>query len=378
MKILIDNNIIFSYSLFKKIGKVNLINSIDINAKNISGFDALIIKSSTNVNENLLKNSNIKFIGSATSGKDHVDVDWLKKNKINFDFAPGCNSVAVAEYVFSSMLYFAYRDKFSLLKKTVGIVGFGNIGKCLNKKLSAIGVKTILCDPILEEKNNIKLKSLNEIVQNSDIITLHVPLTYSGKYPTWHLINKKILLDLKDNCILINTSRGSVIDNNSLLNILKEGKPIRVVLDVWENEPLICSKLLSLIDIGTPHIAGHSLEGKIKGTISIFNSLCNFVGKKNKKYFISSFIDPYEIEYISMKGRIDQSKIYLLSLLSNNILYDDHELRKNFNKKNCFVNLRNSYRKRREWSSLFIKSNNILFSNLLNKIGFNSKFFKEK
>ncbi|MDQ1237624.1 MAG: 4-phosphoerythronate dehydrogenase [Wigglesworthia glossinidia] len=376
MNILIDKNLSFFLNWFEKLGITKLIDGRSIIKSKLKNIDILIIKSTTNITEDLIKNTQIKFIGSATSGIDHVDLISLKKKQINFHFSPGCNSISVAEYVLSSLLYLAERDKFFLIKKTVGIIGMGNIGTCLNKKLHALGIKTLLYDPFVKvDSCRYTWTSLDTLIKNSDILTLHVPLTTHGLYPTKHLIDEKILLKLPDNCILINTSRGSVIDNLALLNILRLGKPIKVVLDVWENEPLICLELLSRIDIGTPHIAGHSIEGKIRSILVIFNKLCKFLGKKIKLKPISLIFDEFyksDIDHISLFGKYTQSKIYLLSNLINNILYDDNQFRSYINKKNNFDKLREFYRHRREWSSIRVKTNNLYFSSVLKKIGFNS------
>lgn len=382
MNILIDKNFSFFLSWFKKLGITQLINGRKIIKSKLKDIDVLIIKSTTTINKKLLNNTKIKFIGSATSGIDHVDLMWLKKKQIHFHFSPGCNSIAVAEYVLSCLLYLSIRDKFLLIKKTVGIIGVGNIGKCLNEKLHALGIKTLLYDPFVKKSfYHNTCKSLDELIQNSDILTLHVPLTTYGLHPTKHLINEKILLRLPDNCILINTSRGAVIDNAALLNVIRLGKPIKVILDVWENEPKICLDLLSRVEIGTPHIAGHSLEGKIRGVITIFNKLCKFLGKKIKLHSLNSIINLFyrsEINHIALSGEYNQSKIYLLSLLTNNILYDDNQLKSCIYKKHNFDKLRSFYRNRREWSAINVKVDNAYFAHTLNKVGFNPIYDKNK
>ncbi|AFA41292.1 erythronate-4-phosphate dehydrogenase [Wigglesworthia glossinidia endosymbiont of Glossina morsitans morsitans (Yale colony)] len=381
MNILIDENLSFFLSWFKQLGIIQLMHGRKIIKSKLKDIDILIIKSTTTINKQLLNNTKIKFIGSVTSGIDHVDLMWLKKKQIHFHFSPGCNSIAVAEYVLSCLLHLSIRDKFLLIKKTVGIIGVGNIGKCLSKKLNALGIKTLLYDPFVKKIFDYNTWTpLDTLIQNADILTLHVPLTTHGLYPTKHLINEKILLKLPDNCILINTSRGAVVDNLALLNIMRLGKPIKVVLDVWENEPKICLDLLSRVDIGTPHIAGHSIEGKIRGVITIFNKLCKFLGKKIQLKSLNSILDFFyksDINRISLSGKCSQSKIYLLTLLTNNILYDDNQLKNYIHKKNNFDNLRSSYRNRREWSSINVKVDNAYFSQILKKIGFNAIYNKK-
>lgn len=231
----------------------------------------------TKVNKNLLEGSSIKFVGTATSGTDHIDLEYLRKKEIAFASAPGCNSQAVAEYIFSAIIHIAYKNKIKLSGKSIGIIGVGNIGSKINKIARKFGIKTIKNDPPLKRKSgNDTFKSLKDAL-SADIITFHVPLNMGGIDNTYHLLNKKNLNLLKPGTILLNASRGPVIDNIALKNHLLEKDNLYTVLDVWENEPAIDLELLNLVNIGTPHIAGYSFEGKVKGTVMIYKSLCDFL-----------------------------------------------------------------------------------------------------
>lgn len=276
LNIIVDENIVFAKEAFALFGNVTLLSGREINNSILKDADILIVRSITKVDKELLKNTPVKFVGTATIGTDHIDLEYLKKNKIAFADAKGCNAYSVAEYLVVSLLNLSVRFNFTLKEKSIGIVGVGNVGSKVAKFADALGMKVLLNDPPLQRAgNNNSFVSLDEIL-NADIITLHVPLNLSGIDRTYHLFDKKKLMELKDGTILINTSRGAVIKNQELLEII-DTKKLKVVLDVWENEPDINIDLLNKVIIGTPHIAGYSLEGKINGTKMIFDALADYL-----------------------------------------------------------------------------------------------------
>ena len=277
MKLVIDENIAFAREAFSRFGELLLINGREINNKILSNADVLIVRSVTNVDEQLLKNTNVKFVGTATIGTEHIDTNLLKENSISFADAKGCNADSVAEYVFTALLNVAVQKKISFRNKTIGIIGVGNIGSRVVKYAEAIGLKILKNDPPKERAGiGSDYVSFNEVL-SADIVTLHVPMNKSGIDKTFHLLDRSSLGKIKKGAILINTSRGAVIDNKALIKIISSKKS-DVVLDVWEGEPLINSDLLERVDIGTAHIAGYSLEGKVNGTKMIYDALCNFTG----------------------------------------------------------------------------------------------------
>ncbi|MCV2526079.1 MAG: 4-phosphoerythronate dehydrogenase [Candidatus Lightella neohaematopini] len=372
MKIVIDEEIPYGKLLFNLIGQVNLISSTKISSKILRNVDILIIRSVTQVNQKLLKNSKLKFIGSVTSGTDHINFSILKNMKIKLSVANGCNANAVAEYVFAAILYVAKINNFFLNDKVIGIIGVGNIGSCLYHKLNTYGVKTMLCDPFLEEKTNYNLVSLEKLITKSNIITLHTPLNKYGKYPTWHLINKDIIDIIPTNSIIINTARGSIIDNEFLLKAINNGKLIHIILDVWENEPNISIQLLDKVIIGTPHIAGYTLNSKIKGIIKVFSDCINFfnLNLDNSWYkLLPANVIKYNVNCTSLNDDI-------LRLLINtlyNIKNDDIKLRNTVKNFGNFNLLRKNYKYRDEWSTINITSNNIAILKKLFNIGFTIK-----
>ena len=281
LNIVIDENISLAEEAFSQFGNVKLYSGREITNDKLKNADALIVRSITKVNEELLKGTPVKFVGTATIGTDHIDKDYLKKNNIYFSDAAGCNSHAVAEYVFTSLFYLAKVKNISLKNKTIGVAGIGNIGSKVVKLAEAFGMKVLKNDPPLKRKTNSNdFVSLDEILK-ADIISFHVPLNKEGIDKTVHLLDENKLKQIKEDAILINASRGEVIDNSALLQLLKH-KRLNVILDVWENEPNVNTELLEKIDIATPHIAGYSLEGKVNGTKIIYNALCAYLNSDSE------------------------------------------------------------------------------------------------
>ena len=279
MKILVDENMPYARELFSRLGDVQAIPGRPVPADALTDADALMVRSVTRVNEALLAGKAIKFVGTATAGTDHVDQAWLQQAGIGFSAAPGCNAIAVVEYVFSSLLMLAERDGFALRDRTVGIVGVGNVGGRLQKRLEALGIKTLLCDPPRADRGDEgDFRSLEALVQEADVITFHTPLYKEGQYKTLHLADEALISRLKPGTILINACRGPVVDNAALLKRLEAGQPLSVVLDVWEPEPDLNVELLKRVDIGTAHIAGYTLEGKARGTTQVFEAYSAFIG----------------------------------------------------------------------------------------------------
>ena len=351
MKIIVDENIPFGREAFANFGEVELHNGREINPSICKNGDALIVRSITKVNEELLKNSSVKFVGTTTIGTDHIDQDYLNKNNIDFSSAAGCNSYSVTEYVFSALSYLADRYKLNLSKLSIGVVGYGNIGKKIVAIAETLGMHIVVNDPPLQRTTNERKFSTLEEALKCDIITLHVPLNKSGVDKTIHLLNEENISVIKENAILINSSRGPVVSNEILKKRLEAGKNIHTVLDVWETEPNYDSELLRLVNIGTPHIAGYSYEGKVNGTVMIYNALSKHLGvNPNWKPKLAEVVNN-RIESVG----IETKEELLLKVLdkSYNIIEDDTLLREGvdlpLNKKSeHFDGLRKKYKIRRE------------------------------
>ena len=251
-----------------------------ISAKILTNADALLVRSVTQVDRQLINGSSVKFIGTATAGVDHIDQDYLHSEGAAFSHAPGCNARAVVEYVIAALDILAERKSFNLLNRKVGIVGYGQVGRRLYEVFEQLGVEVCTYDPFVQattDSNNTvnHCLCLNDLIDQSDIICLHTPLTTEGPYPTHHLISTPQLEAMKQGTVLINAGRGPVIDGESLKNILRQRSDLTVALDVWEYEPDVDPELLDLVDIATPHIAGYSIDGKIRGTQMIYEAFCH-------------------------------------------------------------------------------------------------------
>lgn len=260
MKIVCDNKIPFLRGVFEPYADVDYLPGADICPASLVGADALVIRTRTRCDRALLKHSSIRAIATATIGYDHIDSEYCAQEGIVWSNVPGCNSGSVQQYILAALCLLAQKHGFCLKDKTLGIVGVGHVGSKVARAASALGMKTLLCDPPRKKAEGLEdFVSLEEIIQASDIISLHVPL----KNDTFHLLNPALLTSKQ---FIINSSRGEVLDNQALRRCLENKSLGGAVLDVWENEPHIDLELLRLCDIATPHIAGYSADGKAAGT----------------------------------------------------------------------------------------------------------------
>ena len=377
MKFVIDENIAFAKEAFSRFGELLLINGREINNKILSDTDVLIVRSITDVNEQLLKSTKIRFVGTATIGTEHIDINFLEKKNISFADAKGCNADSVAEYVFAALLNVAVKKNISLRNKTIGVIGVGNIGSRVVNYADALGLKVLKNDPPKEREGiGSNYVSLDEAL-SADIVTLHVPMNKSGTDKTFHLLDENKMRIIKESAILINTSRGAVIDNEALLKIMSS-KKLYVILDVWEGEPLINSDLLERVDIGTAHIAGYSLEGKVNGTKMIYDALCNFTGHQPDWEPELPAVEDSEIT-LPAQGSIEERLHFVFNKIYN-IESDNKRIKKIINMDivaggKYFDELRKTYPLRREFDSYTVTINiyEKEFVELLKRFRFNAK-----
>ena len=370
MKIIVDENIPFGREAFENFGEVKLFNGREIDSSNCKNVDALIVRSITKVNEELLNNSKVKFVGTTTIGTDHIDQNYLSKSNIDFSSAAGCNSYSVAEYVFSSLSIIVNNKNLNFNKLSIGVVGYGNIGKKVVSIAEALGMHVVVNDPPLQRTTNQRNFSTLEEALKCDIITFHVPLNKSGIDKTIHLLNEENINLIKEEAILINSSRGPVVSNEALKIELENRNNISTVFDVWETEPNYDSELLKLVSIGTPHIAGYSYEGKVNGTVMIYKALSKHLGvNPNWKPNLEEVVNN-KIESVG----IDTEENLLLKIFgkSYNIIEDDTLLREGLNlplnkRSEHFDRLRKKYKIRRELNNFEISLNSETkkFRNLL-------------
>jgi len=288
MNIVADENIPYVHELFDCFGSVKTLPGRHMTSNDLIEADALLVRSVTNVNEQLLKKSNVGFVGTCTIGTDHLDTQYLEQRGIDYSSAPGCNAQSVVQYVLTVLADCGKLDT----ALSVGIVGCGNVGRRLHASLKAIGFNCRVYDPFLTKANNPDICEWGALFA-SDILCLHAPLTQTGPHPSHHMFNIEVLQGLKENTFLLNAGRGGVIDNQALLKVMGERKDLQVVLDVWENEPDINLALLKQVKIGTPHIAGYSDEGRTNGALMIFKALLAFLAKNEASFDEAYFDEAY-------------------------------------------------------------------------------------
>ena len=278
MKIIADKAIPYVRQFFSTLGDVTLLDSSDITPASIRDADCLVVRSVTRVDRNLLSDSRIKCVASASSGTDHVVLDYLNSRSIPLFDAKGCNANAVAEYVLSCLFVLSEQYGIELEGKTVGIIGCGHVGARLRYLLNIVGLETRVYDPFIRDGNNCFIFRDLDSVLSSDVITLHVPLTTSGEYPSAQMVERNFLGRLKQDVIFINTARGGVVNEQDLVGFAREHQASRLVLDVWAGEPDINEELFRLATLATPHIAGYSARAKVNATRMVYEQVCKWLG----------------------------------------------------------------------------------------------------
>lgn len=329
MKIIVDKDIPYIKDRILR-GEVTYLPAAEITPESVRDADALIVRTRTHCDENLLGNSDVKFVATATIGTDHIDLPWCESKGIKVTNAPGCNAPGVAQYVLTSLFQLGFDPE----KDSLGIVGYGNVGQIVAKWAKQIGIKTLISDLPRREagRKDVEYLNLEEVLEKSDAVTLHVPLTDSGDYPTIGLIGEKELKLMKPGGVIVNSSRGGVVNEEALKKFLKSGV-LKGVTDVWINEPNIDKELLQFSEVATPHIAGYASEGKMRATSMSLKNL-------NEAFGI-----PVDLSGLECKEPKEMS-VSLRSLQeSYNPLIDTENLKNN---PDSFEKLRNNYHYRHE------------------------------
>ncbi len=348
MKIIADENLAFVDYFFAEFGQIEQKAGRTLTHIDVKDAQALLVRSVTAVNANLIENTALQFVGSATIGTDHLDIQALEKQHITWANAAGCNAQAVAEYVITALLHLEPNLLDQNQNFTLGIIGLGNVGSRLAKMAQLLNWNVIAYDPFVQQ-TQIQQVKLQQLLQQANAISIHVPLTQTGQYPTFHLINDVVLNQIPAETILINSARGAVVEEKALIVDIQKTKR-RVVLDVFEYEPEISLPLLDLLALATPHIAGYSLEGKARGTQMIYQAFCQKFTYVAHKQFESQLpiAQPYFKQDIKQALKTHLTQIY-------NIALDDQQLRacvKNGKvEQKAFDQLRKNYPLRREWSA---------------------------
>jgi erythronate-4-phosphate dehydrogenase len=327
MLIIADLKTAFAHKAFERLGEVRYLKTPEMTAAAIRDAEIIIVRSETKVGSDLLEGTAVRFVGTATIGFDHVDIDYLRKKGIGFASAPGSNANSVAEYVVAAMLEYAHRRSSRLAGKSIGIVGVGNVGSKVARNAEVLGMRVLLNDPPLASVTHDPRFLPLDALMDADFVTLHVPLTKEGPWPTFHLFDGRRIGQMKDRSVLINTARGAVVETRSLKAALLDGHLEGAVLDVWEDEPAIDGGLLGLVDIGTPHIAGFSLDGKINAGRMLFDAACRHFGVDAVWKEIQT-IPPPRNERLSVSDNMHAEEMLRLIIRQcYNILEDDSNLR---------------------------------------------------
>ncbi|MBI9020393.1 MAG: 4-phosphoerythronate dehydrogenase [Verrucomicrobia bacterium] len=283
MKTVVAETVMLGREAFETLGEVVVVPDREIGPQHLADADALIIRSKTKATADLLAGSPVRFVGTATAGFEHIDFQWLEKQQIGWCAAPGCNAASVADYITATLLHL----NIELEGKTIGIIGVGQVGSRIAKRAEALGLRVLLNDPPREarecssqEKNKpphaMEFQGLEKLLAQSDIVTLHVPLVAEKPWPTLRMADCRFFEKMKRGSVFINASRGRVLDSDALLHAKANGVISHAVLDVWDPEPNIRLDVLAAADIATAHIAGHSLEGKLNGTVQVYREACQF------------------------------------------------------------------------------------------------------
>lgn len=392
MKIVIDEKIPFIRGAFERWADVVYSPGSRIDARMVADADALIVRTRTKCNAALLEGSSVRIVASATIGFDHIDTGWLEAHGIKWANAPGCNSGSVMQYITSLLFFLARKHSLDLSTVTIGIVGVGNVGSKVERVARALGMRVLLNDPPRERREGgtkpdnsmgdvnqgsipgrvaggTKFHPLDKLLEESDLLTLHVPLTLEGEDKTFHLIDAERLSAMKRNAILINSSRGEVVDNPALRDALKGGLLRGAALDVWEGEPAADPELVDLADIATPHIAGYSVDGKANATVSSVRTVAAQLGLPMRDWLPAALPQPAH-PAIDLKGTGGAAPLDLVAqavLHTYPIEEDDRLFR---NGKENFEYLRDNYRIRREFGSYRVRTGNAEAALILSDLGF--------
>jgi len=356
MKIVVDENIPFAREAFATLGEVALIKGREATPETLRDCDLFACRSVTRIDAKLLDGSRVRFVGTATIGTDHVDTAYLARRGIAFASAPGSNANSVAEYIAAALLVLARRGGCELAGKTLGVIGVGNVGGCVVRKAEALGMRVLQNDPPRARATGDPRFLSLEALFDADFLTLHVPLTREGRDATYHLADAAFLQRMKPEATLLNTSRGAVADGAALGDALAEGRIADAVLDVWEGEPAVEPRLLSMVAIGTPHVAGYSFDGKVAATEMIYRAACQALGVE-PTWSAASIMPPPACPRLELQcsGRPDEDVLREAVAAVYDIEADDRALRElpdgPAERATFFDQLRKTYPERREFPS---------------------------
>ncbi|WP_127471150.1 4-phosphoerythronate dehydrogenase [Thiomicrorhabdus aquaedulcis] len=386
--IIIDDAVPYAQAMFGHLGNVITVPGKDITAHTVQNADALIVRSRTQVNAELLQHSQVQFVGSTVVGLDHIDQAWLTQNNITFYSAQGCNANSVAEFVINALFELAQHNHFDLSQKTLGIIGVGHVGSLLHQKAQALGMTCLLNDPPREralersrensrekaplnsaQSTHLEFVDLNTALK-ADIISFHTPLTLRGVDATYHLLNQQRLAHINPQQIIVNAARGGIIDETAWVNTPTQAN----IIDCWENEPHINPALYQTAYLATPHIAGHSFEAKLAGSTMVYNALCQAWNIAPQTHWQTHLPPaPAVIHPKTTPSQTVQSVVQQVLSATHNVQHDDQAIRKNniTDTYNAYETYRRHYPVHHEWvKQRFTTTGNQQADNLLTLLGF--------
>jgi erythronate-4-phosphate dehydrogenase len=371
MKIVADDKIPFIKGYLENFAEVVYLPGNLISNEAIRDADALLIRTRTICNEKLLKSTSVRFIGTATIGTDHIDESYCLSQGIKTVSAPGCNAASVNQYVTSALAAYSRAIQTPLHELTIGVIGAGNVGRKVLASAKTLKMRVLANDPPRElHEGNTAFSPLDDLLSDSDIVTVHVPLTLSGQFKTEQLINGSAIQKMKKNALFINTSRGEVVDEEAVLKFKALNHGFNYVADVWVNEPLIRKDYLAASFLATPHIAGYSTDGKANGSAIIVNALCRYFSIEPTDWFpenIPCIVD--NIVKIDNSNLSPEEVILRLITITYDIQSDDMKLRWN---PGDFEKIRNNYPVRREAGhfTIHLSHSNFETEKMLSELGF--------
>lgn len=375
LRLLADEGIPCADAAFAALGHTTLVPGRSLTARALRECDALFVRSVTRVDAELLHGTKVRFVGTATIGTDHVDLDYLRNAGIGFASAAGSNANSVAEYVVCALLCLARRRGLRLAGRSLGVVGVGNVGGRVAGYARALGMDVLQNDPPrARAEGGSEFRELAEVMR-ADCLTLHVPLTRTGTDATHHLLDAWRLAELRPSTLLVNTARGAVVDNAALLAALRARALGGAVLDVWEGEPNPDPELIEAVDLATPHVAGYSLDGKLAGTELIAHAACRYFGVQQVWSAASALPSPAVQEIALEPGASVEDAAWAAARACYDIERDDAAMRvisglSDSDRARAFDRLRRDYPARREFLATRVASGNVEAREVLARLGF--------
>jgi len=361
VKIVCASSVLFGREAFETLGEVVVLPDGEIGPAALKGADALIVRSKTDITEALLGACDVSFVGTATAGTDHLDVDYLNHRMIGWCAAPGCNANSVAEYVLTALLCLAGRHDLELAGRKIGVIGVGQVGGRVAQQAQVLGLEPLRNDPPLQmATGDPNFLPLDYVLRNADFVTLHVPLTTGGPFPTRHMVNCRFFARARGGLTFINTARGEVVEAEALRDALEHGVLARLVLDVWEREPEIAPELLARTDLATPHIAGYSFEGRLNGTLAVYREACHFFEIEGSWMPDELLFPPAPEISLDARGLTDEAVLREITRRAYDIEADDRALRAGIGADATaaalhFEQLRRNYPPRREFTAVKLR-----------------------